>query len=100
MTPADLGRILFSSVLRVVDEKIGAMDEFGVPKILPGEIPVTGCQHARVGFVVTTIHHRNPVGLQPITQRERWVIQIVGGDLDVVNIEGTLYEVVIPNRGP
>jgi len=55
MPPADLGWILFGSVLRVVDEKIGAIDEFGVSQILPGDIRVAGCQHARVGFVVTGI---------------------------------------------
>src|SRR5262245_9226952 len=100
MTPADLGRILFGSVLRVVDEKIGAIEEFGVPQVLPGEIPVTGRQHTRVGFMVATIHDRHPVGLQPITKRKRWMIQIVGGDLDIVDIEGTLNEVVIANLGP
>ena len=30
MSPADLGRILFGSVLRVVDEKVGAVNKFGV----------------------------------------------------------------------
>jgi hypothetical protein len=97
MAPADLGWIFFGSVLRVVDEEIRAIDEFGVSQILPGDIPLAGCQHARVGFVVTGIHHRYPVGLQPITERERWMIQIVGGDFDIVDIEGALNEVVIAN---
>ena len=52
-----------------------------------------------MGFVVTGIHHRYPVGLQPITERERWMIQIAGGDLDILDIEGALNEVVIANRG-
>src|SRR5205807_4598356 len=99
MAPADLGRILFGSELRVVDEKIRAIDEFGVSQILPSDFPVAGCQHARVGFVVTGIHHRYPVGLQTITERERWMIQIVGGDFDIVDIEGALNEVMISNRG-
>src|SRR6266571_2556742 len=99
MPPADLGRILFGSVLRVVDEKVGATDEFGVSQILPGDFPVAGCRHARVRFVVTCIHHRYPVGLQPITERERWMIQIAGGDFDIVDIEGALNEVVIANLG-
>src|SRR6266853_4582869 len=99
MPPADLGRILFGSVLRVVDEKVGATDEFGVSQILPSDFPVAGCHHARVGLVVTGIHHRYPVGLQPITKRERWMIQIMGGDFDIVDIEGALNEVVIANLG-
>src|SRR6266481_5807178 len=99
MPPADLGRILFGSVLRVVDEKVGATEEFGVSQILPSDFPVAGCRAARVGLVVTGIHHRYYVGLQPITERERWMIQIVGGDFDIVDIEGALDEVVIANLG-
>jgi hypothetical protein len=100
MAPANLGRILFGSVLRVVDEKIRAIDKFGVSQILPSNFPVAACQHARVRFVVTGIHHRYPIGLQPITERERWMIQILGGDFDIVDIEGALDEVVIANLSP
>src|SRR6266567_6064163 len=100
MPPADLGRILFGSVLRVVDEKVGATDEFGVSEILPGDVPVAGRRHARVGLVVTGIYHRDSIGLQPITERERWMIQILGGDFDIVDIEGALDEVVIANLSP
>jgi hypothetical protein len=49
--------------------------------------------------VVTGIHHRYPVSLQPITERERWMIQIAGRDFDIVDIEGALDEVVIANLG-
>jgi hypothetical protein len=99
MAPTDLGRIVFGSELRVVDKKICAIDEFGVSKILPGDFPVAGCQHARVGFVVTAIHYRCPIGLQPITERERWMIKILGGDLYIVDIESTLNKVVPANLG-
>ena len=44
MAPADLGRILLSSELRVVDEKIRAIDKFGVSQILPSDFPLAGCQ--------------------------------------------------------
>ena len=77
MAPADLGRILFGSVLRVVDEKIRPIDKFGVSQILPSNFPVA-----------------------PITERERWMIQILGGDFDIVDIEGALDEVVIANLSP
>jgi hypothetical protein len=99
MAPADLGRILFGGELRVVNEKVRAIDEFGVSQILSSDFPVAGCQQARVGLVVTGIHHRYPVGLQPITKRERWMIQIVGGDFNLVDIEDALNEVVIANLG-
>src|SRR5436190_8178292 len=97
MAPADLGRVLFGSVLRVVNEKVGAIDEFGVSQILPSNPPVAGCQYARVRFVVTGIHHRYAVSLQPITERERGMIEIVGGDFNIVDIEGALDEIVIAN---
>jgi hypothetical protein len=80
-----------------VNEKVSAIDKFGMPQILSRDIPVAGCQYPRVRFVVTGIHERYVVGLQPITERERWMIQIVGGDLDIVNIEGALNKVVIAN---
>jgi hypothetical protein len=60
MPPADLGRILFGSVLRVVDEKVRTIDEFGVSQIFPGDLPMAGCQHARVRFVVTGITSATP----------------------------------------
>ena len=100
MAPADLGRILFGSVLRVVDEKIRATDKFGVSQVLPSDLSLAGCQHARVRFVVTGIHHRYPVGLQPIAKRKRRMIQIAGGDFDIVDIEGAFDKVVIANLGP
>jgi hypothetical protein len=97
MAPADLGRILLGGVLRVVDEKVRTTDEFDVAQILPGDLPVACCQTAGVGLVVTGIHHRHPVGLQPISERERRMIQIAGGNLDIVYIEGALDEIVIAN---
>ena len=100
MAPSNLGRILFGSVLRVVDEKIRAIDKFGASQILPSNFPVAACQLARVRFVVTGIHYRYPIGLQPITQRERWMIQILGGHFDIVDIEGALDEVVVANLSP
>src|SRR5215211_8098689 len=80
MAPADLGWILFGSILRVVDEKIRAVDKFSVSEVLPSDIPPPGSQPTRVGFVITRIHHCYPVGLQAITERERRMIQILGGD--------------------
>src|SRR5215831_17500227 len=99
MTPADLGRILFGSVLRIVDQKVGVIDELSVPQILADDLPVASCQCARVRFVITSIHYRYPIRFQPITECERWMIQILGGDLDIVDFENTLDEVVIADLG-
>ncbi len=99
MAPADLGRVLFGGVLRVVDEKIRALDELGMSQILAGDLSAAGSQQARVGFVVTGIHHHCLVDLQPITERERWMVQIAGGNLDIVDVEGALDKIVIANLG-
>ena len=97
MAPSNLGRVLFGGVLRIVDEKIGASNEFSMLQVLPSDGPMAGCQFLRVGFVVAGIYDRCPVGLQPIAKRERRMIQIVGGHPDIVDIEGALDEVMIAN---
>src|SRR4029453_15045155 len=99
MAPADLGRILFGSVLRVVDQKVGVIDELGVSQILPNDLPIASCQCPRVWFVITSIHHRHPIRFEPITERERWMIQIFGAYFYIVDFENTLDEVVIADRG-
>ena len=62
---------IFGSVLRVVDEKIRAINKFGVSRILPSNFPVAACQHARVRFVVTGIHH---VPHRPPTDNRAWAL--------------------------
>ena len=52
-----------------------------------------------MGFVITAIDHSHPIDLQPIAERERWMIQVLGGNLDVVDLEGALDQVVIANPG-
>jgi len=47
--------------------------------------------------VVTGIHDRYPVGLQPITKRERGMVQIARGDFNIVDFKGPFDEVVIAN---
>ena len=77
-----------------------ARDELGMSPILPGYLAVTGRQRARVRLVITGIHHRRRVGLQPKSERERGMVQIAGRDLDVVDVERTLDQVVIADPGP
>jgi len=46
MAPADPLWILLGSVLGIVDEKIGAIDELGMSQILAINVSVAGCQYA------------------------------------------------------
>ena len=46
VTPTDLLRIFFSGVLRVMNEKVGALDKFGVASILLRELPLAECHSA------------------------------------------------------
>jgi hypothetical protein len=98
--PADFFWIFFGSVLRIVNEKVGVIEEFCVSQILPGDIPVAGCQHARVRFVITGIHQRCAVDLQAVTKRKRWMIQITCGDFDIIDREGAFGRRTLFNRFP
>jgi hypothetical protein len=69
-----------------VDEKVGAIDKFGVSQVLPGDLSLTGGQHARVRFVVTGIYHGYPVGLQAIPKRKRWMIIAGGRDIKISKV--------------
>src|SRR6266498_1646555 len=99
MPPANLGRVLFGSVLRIMDEKIRSLKEVSVPAILPCDFTLARCECSRIGFVVTGIHERCPVDLQPIPQRERRMVEVTGRDPDIVDVESTLDKIMVVDRG-
>src|SRR4029077_13086674 len=99
VAPAYLGGVLGGGILGIMDEKICATDKFRMPQILAYDIPLAACQGSRVRLVVAAIHERRPVHLQSIAKRERRMIQIMGGNLYLVEIKGAFDEVVIANRG-
>ncbi len=103
MTPADPRGILLGSVLCIVDNQIGIREELGVPGVLAGHgllLDLLGhSQSSRVWLVVGRVNQRDPIGLQPVTERERGMIQILRSDPDVTDLEDALDEVVIAHVG-
>ena len=48
-----------------------------------------------VRLMIGGVDHRHPAGFQAIAQREPWVVQITGGDLNGAKIEGTFAKIVV-----
>ena len=53
-----------------------------------------------MGLVISGIDQDHPIGLQPIAQGERGMVQVVRGDTDVLQGERALDELVVADRGP
>jgi hypothetical protein len=62
------------SVLCIVDEKICATDEFGVPQILPGDVPSTVGQAPRMGFMIAAINDDRAIRLEPESECQRRMV--------------------------
>src|SRR5215469_18432475 len=77
MSPADLGRILLGSVLRIMDKEIRAIDEDSVSLILPRDLALASRQYPRIRFVITRIDDGYPVGLQSIAERECGMVEVM-----------------------
>ena len=99
MAPSDFGRVFGGRVLSIMDEKICVLQKLGMPQILPSDLPLSGCETARIGLVVARVHDDEAVCLQAIAQREGGMVEILRRYLDVADVEGALDQVVIANRG-
>ena len=99
VTPADLGRVLIRGVLPIVDEEIGSFDELRMAQILARDLSFPASQRAGVGLVIAAINHGHPVRLEPIAEGQGGVVQVMRGDLDIVDDERAFDKVVIANRG-
>ena len=99
MAPSDFGWVFGCRVLSIMDEKIRVLQKLGMPQVLPGDLPLPGCETARIGLVVARVHDDKAVCLQAIAQREGGVVEILRRYLDVADIEDALDQVVLANRG-
>jgi hypothetical protein len=57
-----------------VDEKICAIDEFGMPEVLPCDIPLTAGQAPRVGLMIGAIYNGRAIRLEPVSERQRRMV--------------------------
>src|SRR5262249_23209306 len=66
-------------------------------QVLPCDIPVTAGQAPRVGLMIGAIYNGRAIRLEPVSERQRRMVQVMSGDFDVVDIEGTFDKLVIMN---
>ena len=99
VTPADLGRILIRGVLPIVDEEIGSFDELRMAQILARDLSFPASQRAGVGLVIAAINHGHPVRLEPIAEGQGGMVQVMRGDLDIVDDERAFDKVMIADAG-
>ena len=57
-----------------MDEKICAIDEFGMPQVLPCDIPLTAGQTPRVGLMIAAIYNGRAIRLEPVSERQRRMV--------------------------
>src|SRR6516165_1531067 len=98
MTPANLGWILGGGVLRIVNQKIGAFDEFSMALVLSRKLSFTR-NSARVRLVIATIHNRRTICLDAVPKRQRGMVHILGCDPDIIDIESALEQIMIAYGG-
>ncbi len=101
VTPPDLLGVLGGEVLGVVDHEVGAAEERDVLRLVAGLL-LEALRSGRAvdgGLVVGGVHERGAVGLDAVPERQRGVVQVPGGDRDVVDLELALDEVVVLDRG-
>ncbi len=82
-----------------MNDQIGIREKLGVPRVLPGHgfmlDLLSHRQSSRVWFVVGCVHHGDPVGLEPVTERERRMIQVLCSNPDVSDLKDAFDEVVV-----
>jgi hypothetical protein len=49
--------------------------------------------------MVRRVHQADPIGLEPIPERQRRMVQVLGGDADAAHGENSLDEIMVTNRG-
>ena len=103
--PAHVARVLGRRVLAVVDQQVGAGDKFTVA-LVPrmhvsqhlAERLAEAPRRARMALMVGRVDQHHPVGLDPVTERQRRVVQVTGCHPRLVNHETALDQVVVTQR--
>ena len=100
VAPADLSLVLARPVLRVVDQQIGAGEEFDMALVLTADFPGAISERPGMRLVIAAIDDGHAVRLEPVAEGQRRVVQVLRLDRDVADPEHPLAEVVIADRGP
>ena len=101
VSPPPLRVVLVDGVLRVVDQEVGVTEKRDVLRFLAVELlePGRSTLGLRTGLVIGRVHDAHAVGLDPVSQRERRMVEIARRDRDVVDLELPLDEVVVLDVG-
>ena len=96
VTPADLGRVAGGVILRVVHHHVGIGEEVRVAGVGSAQPRQSAAGESRVvGLVVGGVHDGGAVGLDAETERERGVVQVLGADGRVTDLEHPFDQVVV-----
>ena len=96
VTPADLGRVAGGVVLRVVHHHVGIGEEVRVAGVGSAQPRQGAAGKSRVmGLVVGGVHDGGAVGLDAETEGERGVVQVLGPDGRVTDLEHPFDQVVV-----
>ena len=99
VTPPDVVAVLRCAVLRIVDQQVGPRDEPGMGFVVPVLFDVPTCGEGLVvRFVVRRIDHGGAIGLEAIAQGQRRVVQELGVDTHLGDVEGALDQVMMVDR--
>ncbi len=100
VAPAEVLRVLAEGELRVVDQEIRAGDERRVVNLVGAlRRPLAARERWRMRLVVGGVDERRAVGLDPVAERQRRVVHVVGGDADVVDLDAAFDQVVVADLG-
>src|SRR5207247_1794036 len=95
--PPDFLAVLLFAVLRVVDDEIGSLQEIDVPFVagmedFPFETSVRAAKVADVRLVIGGVDDRHASRLNPVTESDRRVIEILSRHLRFSNGESVLSQ--------
>src|SRR5262245_28814818 len=68
-----------------------------MPEVLPCDIPVTAGQVPRVGLMIGKIYNGCAISLEPVSYRQRRIVQVMSGEFYFVNFERAFDKIVIMN---
>lgn len=97
--PADLLRVFLGGVLGIMDYKICAGEKVAMLEVLALKFTRPVRQLSRVRFVIGRINNHCPTGLKPVSERERWMIEVARSDGDIVDLKRTLDEFMVADFG-
>ena len=100
VAPTDPDRVFGGHVLGVMNQQIGVLEEGGVMNVglADREVASVG-QMLVVRFVIGRVHHGRSVCLEPISETQRRVIEVLRRHGDVTDLDDAFDEIVVVDSG-